>query len=62
MSHDQADGTALNVPGVVPKLSATPWDFAGGGPAPGEHTDAVLRHLSIDEMAIAALRSRGVVG
>src|SRR5207249_3426372 len=37
------DGSTLKVPGVVPKLSATPGDFDGGGPALGEHTDAVLR-------------------
>jgi crotonobetainyl-CoA:carnitine CoA-transferase CaiB-like acyl-CoA transferase len=58
----QADGTPLKVPGVVPKLSATPGDFAGGGPALGEHTNEVLRGMGYDDTAIESLRSRGIVG
>ncbi len=56
------DGSTLKVPGVVPKLSATPGDFDGGGPALGEHTDAVLRELGYDDATIAALRRNGVIG
>jgi crotonobetainyl-CoA:carnitine CoA-transferase CaiB-like acyl-CoA transferase len=56
-----ADGATLKVPGVVPKLSATPGDFDGGGPRLGEHTDAVLRELGYDAAAIAELRGRGVI-
>ena len=57
-----ADGSALKVPGVVPKLSATPGGFDGGGPALGEHTDEVLREIDYDAAMIAALRERGIVG
>jgi crotonobetainyl-CoA:carnitine CoA-transferase CaiB-like acyl-CoA transferase len=57
-----ADGSALKVPGVVPKLSATPGGFDGGGPALGEHTDEILREIDYDAATIAALRARGVVG
>jgi crotonobetainyl-CoA:carnitine CoA-transferase CaiB-like acyl-CoA transferase len=57
-----ADGSALKVPGVVPKLSATPGGFDGGGPALGEHTDEVLREIDYDAATIAALRARGIVG
>ena len=55
-------GRTLKVPGVVPRLSATPGDFAGGGPALGAHTDAVLRELGYDQAAIASLRERGIAG
>lgn len=56
------DGSALQVPGVVPRLSETPGDFAGGGPEIGEHTDAVLKDLGIDAEQRAALRGKGVIG
>jgi formyl-CoA transferase len=57
-----ADGSHLKVPGVVPKLSATPGGFDAGGPALGEHTDEVLSDLGYDATAIADLRSRGIIG
>ena len=56
-----ADGSGLKVPGIVPKLSATPGEFDGGGPALGEHTDEVLREIDYGAATIAALRARGVV-
>ncbi|MEO8344215.1 MAG: CaiB/BaiF CoA-transferase family protein [Betaproteobacteria bacterium] len=55
------DGSTLKVPGVVPKLSATPGGFEHGGPALGEHTDAVLRSLGFDDASIARLRTARVV-
>ena len=54
-------GGMLKVPGVVPKLSATPGGFSGGGPRLGEHTRAVLRELGYDDAAIDALSARGVI-
>ena len=56
-----ADGATLKVPGVVPKLSATPGDFDGGGPALGEHTEEVLRGMGYDAAAIVDLRRHGVI-
>ncbi|MFO1324946.1 MAG: CaiB/BaiF CoA-transferase family protein [Burkholderiales bacterium] len=57
----RAAGGTLKVPGVVPRLTATPGGFAGGGPALGEHTDEVLRELGYDDARIADLRARHVV-
>ncbi len=56
-----ADGSTLEVPGVVPKLSDTPGDFDGGGPALGQHTEEVLKGVGYDDAAIAELRRRGVI-
>jgi crotonobetainyl-CoA:carnitine CoA-transferase CaiB-like acyl-CoA transferase len=51
----------LKVPGVVPKLVATPGRIDGGGPALGQHTDEVLAELGYDAARIAALRAAKVV-
>jgi crotonobetainyl-CoA:carnitine CoA-transferase CaiB-like acyl-CoA transferase len=56
-----ADGSQLAVPGVVPKLSATPGGFDGAGPRLGEHTDDVLREIGYDAAAIAELRARRII-
>ncbi len=56
-----SNGSTLKVPGVVPKLSATPGDFGGGGPALGQHTEEVLKGVGYDDAAIAELRRRGVI-
>jgi formyl-CoA transferase len=39
------DGLALAVPGIVPKLSATPGSIRSPAPTLGQHTDAVLGAL-----------------
>ncbi|MFN9212554.1 MAG: CaiB/BaiF CoA transferase family protein [Betaproteobacteria bacterium] len=55
-----ADGTALAVPAVTPKFSATPGGTQWLGPKLGEHTDEVLRARGYDDGQIAALRADGV--
>jgi formyl-CoA transferase len=55
------DGSTLKVPGVVPKLSATPGGFNGGGPELGQHTEQVLAGLGVDAARIEQLRQNGVI-
>ncbi|HWK69368.1 CaiB/BaiF CoA transferase family protein [Pollutimonas sp. M17] len=55
------DGSALKVPGVVPKLSATPGRFEGGGPQLGQHTEQVLRESGFSEDQIAQLKQLEVI-
>jgi crotonobetainyl-CoA:carnitine CoA-transferase CaiB-like acyl-CoA transferase len=54
------DGTPIDFPGIVPKLSETPGGTDWLGPALGEHTAEVLASLGIDEDKLADLRAAGV--
>jgi formyl-CoA transferase len=56
-----AEGHELDVPGVVPKLSATPGRLSTLAPALGLHTAQVLRELGISEAAIAELAAKKVI-
>ncbi len=49
------------LPGIVPKLSATPGATRWIGPKLGEHTDEVLRGLGYDDARLASLRASGAV-
>ena len=51
----------LLLPGIVPKLSATPGETRWIGPRLGEHTNQVLRDAGYGADEIAALRARRVV-
>lgn len=55
------DGSQLKVPGVVPKLSATPGSFSGGGPLLGEHTESVLTQLGLGSDELERLKKSGVI-
>ncbi|WP_017776848.1 CaiB/BaiF CoA transferase family protein [Paraburkholderia kururiensis] len=55
------DGAPIDLPGIVPKLSATPGGTAWVGPALGQHTDEVLASIGIDADAVARLRADGTV-
>ncbi len=55
------DGKDFHVPGVVPKLSATPGATRWIGPELGAHTETVLARLGYDTTAIADLRRDGVI-
>ncbi|KVV41353.1 CoA-transferase [Burkholderia ubonensis] len=55
------DGTPVRVPGIVPKLGATPGRITRSAPTLGEGTDAVLDSLGIDAATRADWRARGVI-
>jgi formyl-CoA transferase len=55
------DGTPLKVPGIVPKLSATPGELEWIGPELGEHTAAVLAAHGYSGTQIAGLRERRAI-
>jgi formyl-CoA transferase len=57
-----ADGHRLEVPGIVPKLSATPGGHHRAAPALGADTESVLRDAGLTDAQIRALAERGVVG
>jgi formyl-CoA transferase len=47
------DGLALAVPGIVPKLSATPGSIRSAAPTLGQHTDDVLDALPARQAGLA---------
>ncbi|MEY3486232.1 MAG: hypothetical protein RL075_237 [Pseudomonadota bacterium] len=55
------DGSALTVPGFVPKLSRTPGTHRRNAPALGQDTNAVLREIGLTTAQIEALQARGIV-
>jgi formyl-CoA transferase len=55
------DGTPVQVPGIVPKLSATPGTVNTHAPTLGQHTDEVLENLGIDTTTRDAWRARGII-
>jgi formyl-CoA transferase len=55
------DGSAIAVPGVVPKLSETPGSHRRNAPRLGQDTDDVLREIGLSADQIEALKRRGIV-
>ncbi len=55
------DGSTLTVPGICPKLSATPGSHRRLAPGVGQDSTAVLREVGLTEAQITALRERGIV-
>lgn len=54
------DGSKLDVPGVIPKLSRTPGSIKTLAPDIGENTDEILRGLGLNEFQVTSLKERGV--
>jgi len=59
--HVLADGTPIDIPGIVPKLATTPGETRWLGPELGEHTTEVLAALGIAPERLAVLRAEGVI-
>jgi formyl-CoA transferase len=55
------DGWSLDVPGIVPKLSATPGSIRIPAPHLGADSDDVLKELGMTDDDIARLRRQGVI-
>ena len=55
------NGDPFDLPGIVPKLSATPGATKWIGPKLGEHTDEVLAAIGIGAERIAELRAQNVI-
>ena len=54
------DGSELDVPGVIPKLSRTPGSIKTLAPNIGENTDEILRSIGLTDAQLASLKERGV--
>jgi formyl-CoA transferase len=55
------DGTSMPIPGIAPKLSATPGIMRALGPALGAHTDEVLAEIGYPAEEIDRMRQGGIV-
>jgi formyl-CoA transferase len=56
-----SDGDTITLPGIVPKLSATPGGHRRNAPGLGQDTDRVLEELGLSAVQIQALKDRGIV-
>ena len=55
------DGDTVEVPGIVPKLSATPGTVRSSAPHVGDDTESVLREMGLSSEQIAALRDKEII-
>ncbi len=55
------DGTAVTLPGIVPKLQATPGVVRSKAPKLGQHTDEVLEAYGFDAQTRDLWRTRGII-
>jgi len=62
LKQQTRDGYTVEVPGIVPKLSATPGAVRSSAPHLGDDTDAVLRDIGLSATQIAALRDKKIIG
>jgi formyl-CoA transferase len=55
------DGEPLKVPGIIPKLSATPGAIRSPAPRLGEHTAEVLQGLGFSQGDISVMRAKKII-
>lgn len=60
-THTLSDGTAAHMPGVVPKLSATPGKTRWLGPDLGAHNEEILAELGLTSEDCQKLKNAGVM-
>jgi formyl-CoA transferase len=56
------DGSEMTVPGIVPKLSATPGMHRRNAPELGQDTDDILKEIGLSATQIQKLKESGIVG
>ncbi len=61
MSETQDDGTELQVPGIVPKLSRTPGQLLRKAPKIGQDNLKILRDIGITEEQIQIMYQQGII-
>ncbi|MDP1656639.1 MAG: CoA transferase [Hylemonella sp.] len=61
LTQHTRDGDDIAVPGIVPKLSATPGQIRSSAPHLGDDTDGVLQQMGLNADQIATLRQKGIV-
>lgn len=61
LTQHTRDGDDIAVPGIVPKLSATPGQIRSSAPHLGDDTDGVLQQMGLTADQIASLRQKGIV-
>ena len=54
------DGSKLDVPGVIPKLSRTPGSIKKLAPDIGQNTDEILKSIGLTDAQVASLKERGI--
>ena len=54
------DGSKVDVPGVIPKLSRTPGSIKTLAPEIGQNTDEILKGIGLSDSQIASLKERGI--
>ena len=54
------DGSKVDVPGVIPKLSRTPGSIKTLAPEIGQNTDEILKSIGLTDNQVASLKERGI--